>query len=187
MDASRRAFLLALLDDEQAAPRDRLKATELLDRLDERQTQAATPQAREDELIEHLSQPERLGQVIEAAIALGMFDQFPAFREHVEQRAEALIAERATERRAEFALVDRGAEKPPAAPDPPGPGEGLRRGGPVRSGPERTPEVHPLDEAALRMLADDEEPERPSLRPRPPGEERRREPGARHFEPGSRP
>jgi hypothetical protein len=97
----RRAFLEALLASDDASPRDKLKASELLAELDRREP--GPSRDAEAEFVKHYSDdPERLEKLISLAIESRLFDEFESFTQLVERKAEAIVEERAQAARAEM-------------------------------------------------------------------------------------
>jgi hypothetical protein len=134
---SRRAYLEQMAEN-ATSEQARLKALELLEKLDEREG-GNRPTAKEPEVPDI----EKLSMLTDLLIEHGALNEFPAFREQVERRAEELIEERAQEARE--AMRRDSAGRPadePSAPegedDPPEASEAV-------SEPESAPEVHPED------------------------------------------
>ncbi len=139
----------------------RLRALELIDRLDERERErkrSAIPTATHEGYTE-----EQLTRLVELADEY-LFDSLPAYQRRVEARARELAAEQAERHRAQFADVEadaadkRSAEKP--SDGLPGPAEGNRSEEEPQQ--QREPQAertsHSFDEVALRILASDDEP-----------------------------
>jgi hypothetical protein len=93
MDTSRRAFLEAILEAPDTSTRDRLTASQLLDRLDERaeREHRTTAEVNEEHAQALVDDPDRLAKMIDLSIEHGLFDGFPAFQALVQRRAQELV------------------------------------------------------------------------------------------------
>lgn len=99
---NRRSLLEAIVETSES-DQARLKALELLDRLDERERQEGVPE-RPDFAGQLADDPERLSRVIELADEY-LFADLPAYQERVERRAQEIVEEQAGQRRAAFEVV----------------------------------------------------------------------------------
>ncbi|HZB35224.1 MAG TPA: hypothetical protein VE440_04035 [Gaiellaceae bacterium] len=74
----------------------RLRALELLDRLDEREP-GRMPEP-PDLAESYADDPESLNRLIELSVEHGLFDSIPAYREAIERRARKIVEEQALDR-----------------------------------------------------------------------------------------
>ena len=158
--SERRAFLetIAATSESDAM---RLRALELLDRMDERERER---KRREIPAVIHEGySDEQLSRLVELADEY-LFEPLPAYQRRVEARAQELAAEQAERHRAQFAEIGSAAAESRAAEKAPnglrGPAEGNRSDEEPKpqDEPQATTETHFLDEAALWIIADDEIP-----------------------------
>jgi len=111
--SDRRAFLETIVETAESE-QARLKALELLDRLDERENVWQGGSEPGELAAELAEQPEKLYRLIELADE-HLFADLPAYRERVERRAQEIVEEQARARRGEMAVL--GVEDPQDGPE----------------------------------------------------------------------
>ena len=162
--ARRRALLEQLAFEGDASDAMRLRALDLLDRLDEREREEqAVPTSDEltaafaDELADDF---DRLVTATNLLIECSVLDHVPAFRELVERRAEAIVEERAQAARERFEVVrDDAEDDPDASEDAPEAEDVTEEPSEPSDAPSASQDAraaHPLDEVSFRLLAQDE-------------------------------
>ena len=101
----RRTLLEAIARAPETGDQARLKALELLDRLDEREASEQLPEP-PDLAAELADDAERLEKVITLAAEAGLFDGLAGFEARIEQRAREVVEEQAQAIRTQMAALD---------------------------------------------------------------------------------
>jgi hypothetical protein len=138
----------------------RLRALELIDRLDEREH--ARKRSEVPTVTHEGYSDEQLTRLVELADEY-LFESLPVYQRRVEARARELAAEQAERHRAQFAEVE-AAERPSHGMRGPAEGNRSEEEPEPQAEPQAAPETHFLDEAALRIIASDDEPPPSMLR-----------------------
>jgi hypothetical protein len=140
--SSRRAVLEGIAFGADVSGHERLRALELLDRLDDRETPHVTTPPSDEELA---SDADRLAQAVGLILDLGLADE----------RIEAIVEQRTAERlRERFAVVSaETTDEPSVAPEEASESQ--------RDPEPEPPQVHPLDERVFELLRHDEAPAKP--------------------------
>jgi hypothetical protein len=141
--SEKRALLETLLANAQT-DQARLKALELLDRLDERERQQPPPQPPRTSFADwYAEDPERLAKLLDLSVQL--FASLPEWQAAVEQRAEEIVEQRAQAARAAFVAVDAetAPEEPEAEPEDEVPAEAAEAVSEPREAEEDTSVIPP--------------------------------------------
>jgi hypothetical protein len=106
MDTSDRRALLETIVAEAQTEQARLKALELLDRLDQRERERTNPPPQPPSFAEwYANDPGRLARLLDLA-GEHLFNDLPEWKAAVERRAEELVEERAQAARDQFVAVE---------------------------------------------------------------------------------